>query len=140
MKFLARAASAACPAAAIPGPAAAQSTIRSLPTQDHIIDSYIAQIGYHDLHNSSGARLTNPWQVLRQDRANYHRYGLRDPYDQDDIFFGSEGNRATMESMLSMGSISPQAAHDILSGNALVLVEIHGTGSTGRGLHVTVAR
>ncbi|AVX06049.1 hypothetical protein MXMO3_03546 (plasmid) [Maritalea myrionectae] len=120
--------------------ATSQSTIRSLPTSNYVIGSYIAQIGYDDLFNSSGVRLTSPWQVLRQDRANFHRFGLRDTLDQSDSFFANSKNRAIMEKMLAQGSISAKAARDIMNGNALILVEIYGTGSTGRELHVTVAR
>lgn len=117
-----------------------QSTIRSLPAGNYLIESYFAQIGYDDLFNSSGVPLTNPWQVLRQDRANFHRFRIRDRLDQSDTFFADAQNRAIMENMLAQGSITGQAARDILSGNAVVLVEIHGYGSIGRELHVTVAR
>lgn len=117
-----------------------QSTIRSLPASNHVIDAYIAQISYTDLVNSAGVPLTTPWQVLRQDRANFHRFGIRDRFDQSDTFFADARNRAIMENMLAQGSITGQAARDILSGNAVVLVEIHGSGSIGRELHVTVAR
>ncbi|MFC0009564.1 hypothetical protein [Devosia nitrariae] len=117
-----------------------QSTIQSLSMQDRLIESYIAEISLRDLYNSSGVPLSRPWQVLRQDRANFHRFGWRDPLDQWDSFFEIEENRAIMENMLSRGSISPQAARDIMSGDAIVLVEIHGTGATGRELHITVAR
>src|SRR5690606_29001562 len=122
---------AACLAIASSSVAFAQSTIRSLPVQDHLLEGFFAQISYRDLFNSSGIRLSNPWQVLRQDRAKFHRYGLRDPLDEWDSFFGDEANRAIMEEMLSRGSITPQAARDIMSGEALVWVEIHGTGDTG---------
>ena len=121
-------------------PAFAQSTIRSLPPGNQLLEAYIAQISYHDLYNSAGAPLSNPWQVLRQDRANFHRFGRRDVLDQSDGFFADAGNRAIMENMLSQGSITGQAARDIMSGKAVVLVEIHGYGTVGRELHVTVAR
>ncbi len=125
---------------ALSGAAWAQSTIRSMPMPDRLIEAYIAQIGYRDLHNSNGVRLSSPWQVLRQDRANFHAFGIRDPFDEWDSFFGDAGNRAIMEDMLRSGSISPQAARDIMSGQAIVLVEIHGSGSVGRSIHVSVAR
>lgn len=117
-----------------------QSTVRSAPQSFGLIESYIAQIGYQDLYNSSGQRLTRPWQVIRQDRANYHRFGRRDRLDQGDSFFADELNRSVMEDLVSKGSISPAAARDILSGDALILVEIHGTGYVGREVHITVAR
>ena len=73
-------------AAAVFGPAAAQSTI----TRDRsakLIESYRAYIGSDDLYNSKGERLTLPWQIIRQDRANYHAYRRRDRGDQGDSFF-----------------------------------------------------
>lgn len=130
----------ACVVLATVGAVRGQSTIQSLSMQDRLIESYIAEISLRDLYNSSGVPLSRPWQVLRQDRANFHRFGWRDPLDQWDSFFEIEENRAIMENMLSRGSISPQAARDIMSGDAIVLVEIHGTGATGRELHITVAR
>ena len=45
-----------------------------------------------------------------------------------------------MESMLRSGSISPQAARDIMSGQAVVVIQIYGHGRTGRSVHVKVAR
>lgn len=101
-----------------------------------LLDEYVAFIGPHDLYNSSGQRLTAPWQILRQDRANFHRYGLRDPADQGDAFFGDVNNRAAMERMLMQGRMDPAAARAILAGGATVLVQIWGYG--GRGDHVTV--
>ena len=118
----------------------AQSSITSLPRPDRLIEAYVAEIGYHDLFNSSGVPLTRPWQVLRQDRANFHAFGIRDRFDEWDSFFADPLNRAIMESMLRSGSISPQAARDIMSGQAVVVIQIYGHGRTGRSVHVKVAR
>lgn len=120
-------------------PAAAQSSVRS-HGGDELIGSYVAQIGSRDLVNSNGARLTQPWQVLRQDRANFHRYGIRDPGDEGDDFFANAQNRAAMESMVRSGSISRDAARDIMRGGATVLVEIYGSNNIGHSVQVTVAR
>ncbi|MBN2907896.1 MAG: hypothetical protein JXJ18_14390 [Rhodobacteraceae bacterium] len=101
-----------------------------------LLEQYVAQIGPHDLFNSNGARLWEPWQILRQDRANFHRFGLRDPQDQGDRFFADMGNRAAMEQMLMRGRNNPAAARDIVNGGATVVVQIWGQG--GRGDFVTV--
>jgi len=101
-----------------------------------VVEQYVAVIGAQDLFNSRGVRLTAPWQILRQDRANFHRYGLRDPGDQGDTFFADIGNRAAMEQMLMRGAIDPVAARDIVAGGATVIVRIWGQG--GRGDYVTV--
>ncbi len=125
---------------ALAGAAQGQSVIQSAPSGNVLIDSYAAQIGPRDLVNSNGARLTQPWQVLRQDRANYHRFGIRDRGDEWDSFFHDADNRAAFENMLRSGSISPQAARDIMRGGAVVLVEIYGRGGVGSSVVVTVAR
>jgi hypothetical protein len=104
------------------------------------IDSYAAYIGENDLYNSQGVRLTQPWQIIRQDRANFYRFGLRDPGDQGDSFFASARNRDIMERMLRDGRISSQAARDVVIGNATILVQIYGAGSVGRYIVVTTSR
>lgn len=104
-----------------------------------IIASYVAYIGQPDLFNSKGARLTQPWQVLRQDRANFHRFGISQPGDEFDPFFGSIENRKIMERMVMNGSIDPQAAKRLLQGGAVVFVRIYGRGNTGTSVKVTVA-
>lgn len=107
---------------------------------DDLIGSYYAYIGSDDLYNSRGARLTTPWQVLRQDRANFHRYGITQPGDEWDPFFGDMENRGIMERMVRNGSISAAAARDIMRGGAMVYVEIRGRSGRGQRVVVTVAR
>lgn len=115
---------------ALAPPAAAQA----------LIGSYTAYIGRDDLYNSKGARLGEPWQVLRQDRANFHRFGIAQPGDEWDPFFGSIENRAAMERMIMNGRIDPAARRNLLQGGATVFVRIYGSGGVGRYLDVTVAR
>ncbi|MCV2893548.1 hypothetical protein [Lentibacter sp. XHP0401] len=105
-----------------------------------IVGSYVAYIGQDDLYNSKGDRLTEPWQVLRQDRANYHRYGISQRGDEWDSFFGSIENRGIMERMVMNGSIDPQAARNLVRGGATVFVRIYGRGSRGDYVRVTVVR
>ena len=109
-------------------------------TAQQVVESYVAYIGRSDLYNSSGARLTQPWQILRQDRANFHRFGISQQGDQWDSFFGSIDNRAIMERMVMNGYIEPSAARSIVNGGAIVLVEIFGRGSRGDYVNVTVFR
>src|SRR3984957_18842556 len=44
-----------------------------------LIGSYVALLSEADHFNSNGQRLTSAAAIIRQDRANYHRYGIRDP-------------------------------------------------------------
>jgi hypothetical protein len=117
-------------ALALPLPAAAQS----------LLASYTAYIGQADLYNSNGQRLTEPWQVLRQDRANFHRFRIRQPGDQGDRFFASADNRAAMERMLMNGTMEPGVRQMLLAGGAIVFVNIYGSGGRGDFISVTVAR
>lgn len=103
-----------------------------------LLDSYVAVIGVDDLHNSSGVRLTRPAAILRQDRANFHAFGIRQRGDTSDSFFTSAANRAELEGMLSAGRMSPQAQRAIVNGGAVVRVEVWGRGSIGDYIFVEV--
>jgi hypothetical protein len=116
----------------------AQSSVtRAQPSG--LIETYRAYIGRDDLLNSNGSRLTQPWQIIRQDRANFYVYGLRDRGDQDDSYFSSKENRAALETMLANGSMSREAANMILRGDVWIDVKISGHGVTGDRIDVTVS-
>jgi hypothetical protein len=93
--------------------------------QGQLLDSYVTFIGPNDHFNSKGGRLTEPWQIVRQDRANYHRFRVRDPGDEGDIFFSSMANRGRMERMILNGYINPNAAWRIVNENVWIQVEIY---------------
>jgi len=103
----------------------APSTVVPAKAQGPLLDQYVAFIGPADHFNSRGQRLTQPWQILRQDRANYHRFGIRDAGDQYDGYFGSAENRARMERMIRNGYINANAARRVVNGNVWVRVEIY---------------
>jgi hypothetical protein len=126
-------------ALAFVGTAAAQSSMSSSDDFD-LLDQYVAYIGPDDLYNSQGDRLREPWQIIRQDRANYHRFDIQDDLDEGDTFFAEAENRAIMEDMLRNGSISRAAARDVVAGGALVLVEIYGRRGVGYAVQITTAR
>ena len=102
-------------------------------SSQQLIGAYTAVIGPQDLRNSRGQPLTEPWQILRQDRANFHRFGIRQPGDESDPFFGAVENRAAMERMVMRGGMDPAVARAILSGGARIAVRIYSFGDgTGR--------
>ena len=103
---------------------------------DEVIDGYSAYIAQDDLYNSKGERLTQPWQVIRQDRANYHKFGIRQDGDENDSYFASEANRATAEAMLAQGEISRADGKRIMRGDTTIHVMIYGRGTVGRSLRV----
>ncbi|CUH89566.1 hypothetical protein PH5382_03513 [Phaeobacter sp. CECT 5382] len=96
---------------------------------DELLASYVAFIGRDDLYNSKGARLTEPWQILRQDRANFHRFGISQPGDEWDPIFKDVNNRATMESMIQYGSIEASAGRNIVKGGVMVQVDVYDGGA-----------
>lgn len=104
---------------------------------DELIESYGAYIGQDDLYNSSNERLTQPWQVIRQDRANVHRFGVRQPGDDVDGFFASPRNRELAERMIRNGQIDGQAARLLLNGDVRINVEIW-RGAGGDYINISV--
>jgi hypothetical protein len=60
--------------------------------------TYYAYLSKKDLYNSNGERLTSVADILRQDRANYHK-GKADGQDEDDGgIFSTAAGRAKFES------------------------------------------
>ncbi len=95
------------------------------PVQAQVLESYTAFLGQNDLFNSRGNRLYEPWQIIRQDRANFHRFRKRDNGDQGDTFFASAANRALMEQMIRSGHIDASAARQIVNGNVWIRVDVY---------------
>lgn len=124
-------------ALACAGSAAAQSSL-GWGSGPQLLDEYVAYIGKSDLRSSEGMRLTQAWQVIRQDRANYHRFNVHDRGDQGDSFFGDAQNRAIMERMVRDGRMSPSAARAVVQGDVWITVRIYGRGTRGQSVEVTV--
>ncbi len=89
-----------------------------------LLASYMARLGDRDHYNSRGQRLTTPAAILRQDRANFHRFGVRDPEDQSDTLFATMEGRARMEAVLNNMVMSPETWSEIVNGTPLIMVRI----------------
>jgi len=85
-----------------------------------------------------GERLTLPWQIIRQDRANYHKFRIRQDGDESDSFFSSVDNRAAAERMIRDGSITRDAARALVQGDVFIHVQVIGRGDVGEYLEITV--
>ncbi len=72
-----------------------------------VLAEYFAMLNPHDMRNSSGNRLTGMGDVLQQDRANYHRFGIADEYDQWDPLFSSREMRARIPDLYARGPGAP---------------------------------
>lgn len=92
---------------------------------DAPIESYTAYIGQSDLRNSRGRRLQDVAAILRQDRANFHRFGVAHKGDQSDTRFVELRARRVMERLLERGGVAPEVAERILAGDVLVRVDVY---------------
>jgi hypothetical protein len=114
------------------------ATIAGTPGRaQELIESYIAFLSESDHFNSNGQRLTSAAAIIRQDRANYYRFGRGDPEDEDDRFFRDIGNREALERMLERGRATPGTISRIVNGTALIRVDIY-RDSGGPFIRVTV--
>lgn len=105
---------------------------------DGVIAEYSAYLGATDHYNSSGARLTEPWQIIRQDRANFHRFGLRDDWDDWDGLFDNANNRARLETLVRQAGFSAGDRRLIVNEEVFVNVTVYGYGNTITGVYVEV--
>ena len=86
---------------------------------------YTARLGPQDHFNSAGQRLRTVAAILRQDRANFHRFGRGDDEDQSDDFFDDANNRAALERLIARGRMSRAVANAIINGEPLVHVDVY---------------
>ena len=96
-------------------------------------ETYTARLSPADHYNSNGVRLQSAAAIIRQDRANYYVYRIRDREDEPDSFFSIKSNRARMEQMLENGRATPDAVNKIVNETPLIRVDIYST-----GINVTV--
>ena len=90
-------------------------------------NEYRARLGNQDHFSSTGERLQSVIQVLRQDRANYHR-GKGDPEDGPDATFGTFQGRNIMEDLqpAPVGMSRKTWERTILNQTPLVNVRVSG--------------
>ncbi|GAB4267064.1 MAG: hypothetical protein Kow0013_16630 [Pararhodobacter sp.] len=95
-------------------------------TAQTYVGSYSAWIGGQDLYNSRGTRLWEPWQIIRQDRANFHRFNLRDSNDGGDPWFADANARAQLEQAVMNAGLQPSQRQQIVNGGVMVQVDLFG--------------
>jgi hypothetical protein len=118
--------------------AAAVLAIASPAAAAELIGSYNAYLGRADHYNSNGERLASAAAIIRQDRANVHKFNIRDDGDEDDDYFGNVDNRASLERMLNDGSSDPGVLRRIVNSNVAVHVEIYRSHRHGDYVVVTL--
>ncbi|MGN6144671.1 MAG: hypothetical protein ACTHOP_13885 [Mesorhizobium sp.] len=101
---------------------------------DEFLGSYVARISGEDHFASDGYRLESAAQMVRQDRANYHKFHRRDRDDERDRWFRGNDDRARLERMLQRpGAMSGSTRNAIVRGEPLIQVDVY-----TRSVRVTV--
>lgn len=95
--------------------------------QGRVVADYTARISPQDQVNSQGMRLETVGAILRQDRANYHRFDQPDAEDEADAHFDDAYERRRFERLLSRGLVRPDTAREIINGTPLVRVRVFAT-------------
>ena len=112
-------------------------TLSSLQA-DTLRETYVAKLSTRDHYNSKGKKLTNAAAIIRQDRANYHKFGKRDAGDQGDKFFNKASNRAILEAYLKRGKSTPGTLKSIVNGTPTIVVKIYRSDNGNDYVNVTV--
>ncbi|MGX8009264.1 hypothetical protein ACVDG8_009730 [Mesorhizobium sp. ORM8.1] len=93
---------------------------------DDMLGSYTARISDRDHRASDGYPLGSAAQMVRQDRANYHKFHRRDGDDQGDPWFRTDGSRADLQRMLERGgAMSGATRNAIVNGEPLIEVDVY---------------
>lgn len=95
--------------------------------QGRVLTDYTTRISAQDKVNSVGDRLETAAAILRQDRANYHRFDQADAEDESDDVFDDRHERGRFERLMSRGVVRPDTARAIINGTPLVRVTVYAT-------------
>src|SRR2546430_17195594 len=76
------------------------------------VESYVAFLSEADHFNSSGDRLRTAAGIIRQDRANFHRFGRRDQADENDSFFPMRQTEKPLSKCLTMDMPVRELSHE----------------------------
>lgn len=112
----------------------ATAVLLGLSTTGHarLVCSYQTLINDQDKYNSVGKSLIylandkiSFAAILRQDRANFYRFGKVDGADTSDCMGHSTDGRARLERLVRQSDISQSMMRRIVNGNPVINVEIY---------------
>lgn len=93
---------------------------------DDLLGSYVARISERDHQASDGYALDSAAQMVRQDRANWHKFHRRDRDDEGDDWFRTNDQRAALERTLKRGgAMSGSTRRAIVNGEPLIQVDVY---------------
>jgi len=105
---------------------------------EEVIAEYLTWLDARDTVSSRGVKLKSFGAVLAQDRANFHRFGIRQELDTGDPVFGSRDMREKLPDLYKAGRVvEAYIRNDVMSGRGhCVFVRV--LGNNGRVTHVDV--
>lgn len=105
---------------------------------EEVIAEYLTWLDAKDTVTSKGVKLGSFGAVLAQDRANYHRFGIRQELDTSDPVFSDREMRAKLPQLYQAGSpVESYILQDVMSGRGhYVFVRV--LGENGHITHVDV--
>ncbi|MAL00023.1 MAG: hypothetical protein CL805_13125 [Citromicrobium sp.] len=103
-----------------------------------LVGEYKAFLYGPDHTDASGNRLTEAWQVLREDRANFHARGVMQDADETDPLFGDAANRDKIEEMVANGNLTDGMAKKIVDRDVLVRVQLYERDGESARLDATI--
>ena len=113
-------------AIAIAGLLAAMASSAGTAQAGDMLGSYVARISERDHRASDGYPLGSAAQMVRQDRANWHKFHRRDSDDQGDPWFRTDDSRADLQRMLERdGAMSSATRRAIVNGEPLIEVDVY---------------
>jgi hypothetical protein len=93
---------------------------------DMLLGSYVARISQDDHFASDGYPLDSAAQMVRQDRANWHRFGQVDREDENDRWFKTNQQRSRLQRMLEQrGAMDAATRRAITNGRPLIQVDVY---------------
>ncbi|MEM6758395.1 MAG: hypothetical protein AAF601_02845 [Pseudomonadota bacterium] len=108
---------------------AATLLVPSQVNAQQLIAEYYAILTGPDLSNSRGVPLGSFCAVVQQDRANYHRFGIRQDGDDWDPIFADRAARATISTNCQLAAGSEYVPASLAQyGSKYVRVQVYGAG------------
>lgn len=111
--------------------------LAAAPPENATVYGYRAQLESVDLTNSDGEALQNLGAILQQDRANYHRFGIRQDFDEYDPFFDDFQTRTQMQALYKPGPRDAEI-EDLLAFGVVIQLVIEVCLRDGRPVQISV--
>ena len=89
-----------------------------------VLSSYSTMLGRNDRISSDNKELKDVPAIIRQDRANFHRFNKRDDDDLQDLLFDSVDERLEIRRMLEAGAVQKDLSDIILKSDVKVEVKV----------------